>query len=101
MLERDPKVAEFGPDFFRLVMTEPEIAALAPSAHSPWIAEVASFIASRRPALPPAVAHAIAAAYQSVMFAALIEWAASGAPGNADDAVDAMLVHLGPLADGE
>ena len=96
---RDPKIAALGPDFLSLVASEPEIAALAPSAHNPWITEVASFIAARRPEMPAAIARAIATAYQSALFAALTEWAAGGASGEAIDAIDAMLTHLGPLGE--
>lgn len=98
---RNPKVTALGPDFFSLVSSEPEIAALAPSAHNPWITEVASFIAARRPDLPPAITRAIATAYQSALFAALTEWAENGdtRTGDAVDTVDAMLAHLGLLGE--
>lgn len=127
-ITRDPKIAQLGPDFFSLVTTEPEIAALAASAHNPWITEVAAFISARRPELPVVIARAIATAYQSAVFAALTEWA--GSPSNtsghsdpsktaatsdtniatsnpnntaesrdAIDAIDALLTHLGSLGD--
>ncbi len=96
---RDPKIAALGPDFLSLVASEPEIAALAPGAHNPWITEVAAFIAARRPNLPTAVTRAIATAYQSALFAAMTEWAANDTSGEAVDAIDAMLAHLGPLGE--
>ncbi|MGF3053044.1 hypothetical protein ACQUSY_03610 [Microbacterium sp. YY-03] len=49
--------------------------------------------------MPVAITRAIATAYQSALFAALTEWAAGDASGEALDAIDAMLAHLGPLGD--
>lgn len=97
-VSRDPKVAALGPDFIELVTNEPEIAALASASHNVWLLAVADFIADRDPAMPPVIAAAIAAAYQSALFSALTEWASNPEVGEAADVVDAMLAYLGPLA---
>lgn len=93
-VSRDPKVHTLGPSWIHLVANEPELVALAPTAHNPWIAELAAFISQRQPDLPPAVANAVAIAYQSATFAALTEWATHPADNDAADAVGTMLTYL-------
>lgn len=88
---RDEKVDALGPAWIRLVASEPELRALTPTAHNPWIRAIADVVSQRRPDLAPVIAHAIAVAYQSATFAALSDWAGQPTTGEAADAVEAAL----------
>ncbi|OUC80523.1 TetR family transcriptional regulator [Gordonia lacunae] len=86
-----PRVQRVNPAWLRLIADEPELVAMAPRAYRPWIDELAAFIGRRVPHAPPAICRALASTYQAAAFAALTEWADSGAIGDSADAVDAML----------
>lgn len=86
-----PRVQRVNPAWLRLIADEPELLAMAPRAYRPWIDELAAFIGRRVPHAPPAICRALASTYQAAAFAALTEWADSGADGDSADAVDAML----------
>ncbi|MET4165431.1 MULTISPECIES: TetR/AcrR family transcriptional regulator [Gordonia] len=86
-----PRVQRVNPAWLRLIADEPELLAMAPRAYRPWIDELAAFIGRRVPHAPPAICRALASTYQAAAFAALTEWADSGANGDSADAVDAML----------
>lgn len=86
-----PRVQRVNPAWLRLIADEPELVAMAPRAYRPWIDELAAFIGRRVPHAPPAICRALASTYQAAAFAALTEWADSGAVGDSADAVDAML----------
>lgn len=94
---RDPKVFTLGPSWIRLVAEEPELAALSPTGHNPWIDAVASFIVARRPDVSDTVARAVAIAYQSATFAALTEWSRGSMSTDAADTVDRTLAQLGAV----
>lgn len=90
-VSHQPRVQRANPAWLRLIADEPELIAMAPRAYRPWIDELAAFISRRVPHAPPAVCRALASTYQAAAFAALTEWADSGAHGDSADAVDAML----------
>ena len=93
-VSRSPRVQRVSPEWLRLISGEPELAAMAHTAYRPWIDELAAYILRRRPVVPPAIARALATAYQAAAFAALTDWASSGAHGDPADAVDSMLRWL-------
>ncbi|MFD6102495.1 TetR/AcrR family transcriptional regulator [Nocardia salmonicida] len=99
-VSRDPRIQELAPDWLRLISSEPELAATAPRIYRPWIDTLSGYLAGRLPGTPAAVCRAIATAYQSATFAALIEWAESGAEGNCADSVDRMLRWMDPHLSG-
>ncbi|MBD0022180.1 TetR family transcriptional regulator [Gordonia pseudamarae] len=82
--------------WLRLMLSEPELAAMAPRAHLPWIEEIAAFISARLDA-PAGVCRALGATYEAAAFAALREWAETDV-GDPADAVDEVLrwidIHL-------
>ncbi|MGW0002711.1 TetR/AcrR family transcriptional regulator [Nocardia grenadensis] len=90
-VSHDPRINRVAPDWLRLISAEPELAATAPLAYRPWIDTLADYIAHRLPDAPPAICRALATAYQAAAFAALVEWADSGAHGDCADMVDEML----------
>ncbi|MFJ6095705.1 TetR/AcrR family transcriptional regulator [Williamsia muralis] len=89
-----PRVQRTNPAWLRLIADEPELIAMAPRAYRPWIEELAAFLGRRVPHAPPAVCRALASTYQAAAFAALTEWADSGARGDSADAVDTMLAWI-------
>lgn len=93
-VSRDPRIHELAPDWLRLISSEPELAATAPQVYQPWIDTLAGYFALRLPGAPAAICRALATAYQAATFAALIEWANSGANDDCADAVDRMLRWL-------
>ncbi|MFD3425109.1 TetR/AcrR family transcriptional regulator [Nocardia fluminea] len=95
-VSRDPRIQEMAPDWLRLISSEPELAATAPRIYRPWIDTLSGYLAGRLPDSPAAICRAIATAYQSATFAALIEWAESGAQGDCADSVDRMLRWMDP-----
>ncbi|WP_370585178.1 TetR family transcriptional regulator [Nocardia sp. XZ_19_231] len=95
-VSRDPRIQELASDWLRLISSEPELAATAPRIYRPWIDTLSGYLAGRLPGSPAAVCRAIATAYQSATFAALIEWAESGAEGDCADSVDRMLRWMDP-----
>ncbi|MGW6621756.1 TetR/AcrR family transcriptional regulator [Nocardia sp. NPDC055002] len=95
-VSRDPQIQELAPDWLRLISSEPELAATAPRVYRPWIDTLSGYLAGRLPASPAPICRAIATAYQSATFAALIEWAESGAQGDCADSVDRMLRWMDP-----
>ncbi|MFD3459938.1 TetR/AcrR family transcriptional regulator [Nocardia fluminea] len=95
-VSRDPRIQEMAPDWLRLISSEPELAATAPRIYRPWIDTLSGYLAGRSPDSPAAICRAIATAYQSATFAALIEWAESGAQGDCADSVDRMLRWMDP-----
>ncbi|MGW8654595.1 acyl-CoA-like ligand-binding transcription factor, partial [Nocardia salmonicida] len=99
-VSRDPRIQELAPDWLRLISSEPELAATAPRIYRPWIDTLSGYLAGRLPGTPAAVCRAIATAYQSATFAALIEWAESGADGDCADSVDRMLRWMDPHLSG-
>ncbi|MEV0062155.1 TetR family transcriptional regulator [Nocardia sp. NPDC050718] len=90
-VSRDPRIHELAPDWLRLISSEPELAATAPRIYQPWIDTLSGYLARRLPGSPAAICRALATAYQSATFAALIEWAESGAGDDCADSVDRML----------
>ncbi|MFI1236019.1 TetR/AcrR family transcriptional regulator [Nocardia salmonicida] len=99
-VSRDPRIQELAPDWLRLISSEPELAATAPRIYRPWIDTLSGYLAGRLPGTPAAVCRAMATAYQSATFAALIEWAESGAEGDCADSVDRMLRWMDPHLSG-
>ncbi|MEU4412428.1 TetR family transcriptional regulator [Nocardia salmonicida] len=95
-VSRDPQIQELAAGWLRLISSEPELAATAPRIYRPWIDTLSGYLADRLPGSPAAVCRAIATAYQSATFAALIEWAESGAEGDCADSVDRMLRWMDP-----
>ncbi|MFC8381917.1 TetR/AcrR family transcriptional regulator [Nocardia sp. NPDC057272] len=95
-VSRDPQIQELAPDWLRLISSEPELAATAPRVYRPWIDTLSGYLAGRLPGSPAPICRAIATAYQSATFAALIEWAESGAQGDCADSVDRMLRWMDP-----
>ncbi|TDP33169.1 TetR family transcriptional regulator [Nocardia ignorata] len=95
-VSRDPRIQELAPDWLRLISSEPELAATAPRIYRPWIDTLSAYLADRLPNSPAAICRAMATAYQSATFAALIEWAESGAHGDCADSVDRMLRWMDP-----
>ncbi|MGW4631983.1 TetR/AcrR family transcriptional regulator [Nocardia sp. NPDC004415] len=93
-VSRDPQIHELAPDWLRLISAEPALAATAPAVYQPWIDTLTAYLARRLPGAPAAICRALATAYQAATFAALTEWAESGASGDAADAVDRMLRWL-------
>ncbi|MGW0044800.1 TetR/AcrR family transcriptional regulator [Rhodococcus sp. NPDC003348] len=104
-VSRRPRVQRVSPDWLRLISSEPELAGMATEAYRPWITVLADYLTRRIPDAPPAIARALATAYQAAAFAALTEWAEAGAHGDSADAVDAMLrwmdiaTHVSPEND--
>ncbi len=90
----DDPMTPAGPDWIRVVCTEPEIASTAPTAYRPWIAELARFIDHRVPSITPAAATALASGYQAATFAALVVWSESGSHEHAAAAADEALAWL-------
>ncbi|MFF0546776.1 TetR/AcrR family transcriptional regulator [Nocardia thailandica] len=90
-VSHDPRIHELAPDWLRLISSEPELAATAPQVYRPWIDTLAGYFAQRLPDAPAAICRALATAYQGATFAALVEWAESGAHGDCADSVDRML----------
>lgn len=90
-VSRDPRIHELAPAWLRLISSEPELAATAPRIYQPWIDTLSGYLARRLPGSPAAICRALATAYQSATFAALIEWAESGAGADCADSVDRML----------
>lgn len=97
-VSRTDKVATLAPSWIRLVTTEPELVALATTAHNTWTTALTQVVAQRSSDLPAIIAHSIAVAYQAATFGALSEWAQDPAGREAADAVDEMLRYLMPLA---
>ncbi|KAF0846705.1 TetR family transcriptional regulator [Nocardia caishijiensis] len=95
-VSRDRQVQELAPAWLRLISSEPELAATAPRIYQPWIDTLAAYLADRLPDSPDAICQALATAYQSATFAALIEWADAGARGDCADSVDRMLRWMDP-----
>ncbi|MFD6396491.1 TetR/AcrR family transcriptional regulator [Nocardia sp. NPDC060249] len=95
-VSRDPRIQELAPDWLRLISSEPELAATAPRIYRPWIDTLSGYLAGRLHGSPAPICRAIATAYQSATFAALIEWAESGAEGDCADSVDRMLRWMDP-----
>ncbi|WP_067453264.1 TetR/AcrR family transcriptional regulator [Nocardia alba] len=95
-VSRDPRIHELAPAWLRLIASEPELAATAPRIYRPWIDTLSGYLADRSHGGPAAIHRAIATAYQSATFAALIEWAESGARGDCADSVDRMLRWMDP-----
>ncbi len=95
-VSRDPQIQELAAGWLRLISSEPELAATAPRIYRPWIDTLSGYLADRLPGSPAAVCRAIATAYQSATFAALIEWAESGSEGDCADSVDRMLRWMDP-----
>ncbi|MEV4156985.1 TetR family transcriptional regulator [Nocardia salmonicida] len=95
-VSRDPQIQELAAGWLRLISSEPELAATAPRIYRPWIDTLSGYLADRLPGSPAAVCRAIATAYQSATFAALIEWAESGAEGDCADSVDRILRWMDP-----
>ncbi|MFE3543777.1 TetR/AcrR family transcriptional regulator [Nocardia sp. NPDC059177] len=90
-VSRDPRIQELAPDWLRLISSEPELAATAPLVYRPWIDTLSDYLARRLPGAPAAICRALATAYQAATFAALLEWAESGAEQDCADSVDRML----------
>ncbi|WP_410877239.1 TetR/AcrR family transcriptional regulator [Nocardia sp. A7] len=95
-VSRDPRIQELAPDWLRLISSEPELVATAPRIYQPWIDTLSGYLAGRLPGSPATICRAIATAYQSATFAALIGWAESGAQGDCADSVDRMLRWMDP-----
>lgn len=95
-VSRDARIQELAPDWLRLISSEPELAATAARIYQPWIDTLSSYLGDRLPGSPAPICRAIATAYQSATFAALIEWAESGATGDCTDSVDRMLRWMDP-----
>lgn len=95
----DDPMTPAGPDWIRVVCTEPEIAGTAPTAYRPWIAELAHFIGRRLPGITPAAATALASGYQAATFAALVDWSETGSHDRAaiaaDEALSWLSIHPG------
>lgn len=90
----DDPMSPAGPDWIRVVCTEPEIFGTAPTAYRPWIAELAGFIERRVGGITPAAATALASGYQAATFAALVSWSESGAHDRDAAAADEALSWL-------
>lgn len=93
-VSHDPQIQRISPEWLRLISSEPELTAMAPIAYRPWIDVLAAHIGEHLPQAPQALCRALATGYQAATFAALLEWADSGAHGDCADAVDAMLGWL-------
>lgn len=93
-VSHDPQIHALTPRWLRLLSAEPELAATAPIAYRPWIDTLADYLARRLPDAPAAICRALATAYQAATFAALVEWADTGATDECDEAVDRMLRWL-------
>ncbi|WP_187264895.1 TetR/AcrR family transcriptional regulator [Homoserinibacter sp. GY 40078] len=87
---RDPDV---GINWVRLVARDARLMSEIQSTSAPWVRAVAQKIADSRPDLPPAICRALAAAYDSAVFAALMEWSVDEI-GTPAEAVDKMLRWL-------
>ncbi|WP_199740533.1 TetR/AcrR family transcriptional regulator [Saccharopolyspora rhizosphaerae] len=87
----DDPMTPAGPDWIRVVCSEPELAGTAPTAYRPWIAELAGFLRERVPGITPACATAVASGYQAATFAALVSWCGTGSHDRAADAADEAL----------
>lgn len=90
----DDPMTPAGPDWIRVVCTEPELAVTAPAAYRPWIAALARFLDQRVPDITPTAAAALASGYQAATFAALVSWCESGSHDRAADAADEALTWL-------
>ncbi|MDI2030094.1 TetR/AcrR family transcriptional regulator [Saccharopolyspora sp. TS4A08] len=90
----DDPMSPAGPDWIRLVCTEPELAGTAPTAYRPWIDELADFIARRVPGITPAAATALASGYQAATFAALVAWSETASHDRAATAAEEALGWL-------
>lgn len=90
----DDPMTPAGPDWIRVVCTEPELAGTAPTAYQPWIAELARFLGQRVPGMTPAAATALASGYQATTFAALVSWSETGSHDRAADAAGEALTWL-------
>ncbi|SFS89693.1 TetR/AcrR family transcriptional regulator [Saccharopolyspora flava] len=90
----DDPMSPAGPDWIRLVCTEPELAGTAPTAYRPWIEELAEFIAGRTPGMPRAAAMALASGYQAATVAALVAWSESDTDERAATAAEQALAWI-------
>ncbi|GAB3693422.1 TetR/AcrR family transcriptional regulator [Saccharopolyspora tripterygii] len=90
----DVPMSPAGPDWIRVVCTEPEIFGTAPAAYRPWITELAGFLERRVDGIGPAAATSLASGYQAATFAALVAWSESGSHEHAATAADEALSWL-------
>ncbi len=73
---RSTCVQRVTPDWLRVISSEPELAAMAPVAHRPWIAVPADFIGQHLPVAPRGVCKSLATTYR----AATLRWLEFHAP---------------------
>lgn len=90
-VSHDAHVRRSAAAWFRLIASEPELAATAAAADRAWTGLLADFLAARMPGAPVGICRALAAALQSATFAALADWVEAGGAGDPADAVDRTL----------
>ncbi|MFF2274394.1 TetR/AcrR family transcriptional regulator [Agromyces sp. NPDC058126] len=101
-VSHDAHVRRSAAAWFRLIASEPELAATAAAADLAWTGRLAEFLGSRLPGASAGTCRALAAAMQAATFAALTGWVEAGAEGDPADAVAQTLAWIElaePLAD--
>jgi len=93
-ISHDRHVRRSASAWFRLIASEPELAATAAAANRVWTTRIATFLGSRLPEASPEVCRALAAALEAATFAALSAWAEGGAEGDPADVVDRVLAWI-------
>ncbi|GAA1806392.1 helix-turn-helix domain-containing protein [Agromyces neolithicus] len=93
-VSHDAHVRRSAAAWFRLIASEPELAASAAAADRAWTGRLAEFLGSRLPGASAETCRALAAALQAATFAALTSWVEAGAEGDPADAVDQALAWI-------
>ncbi|MFF2493625.1 TetR/AcrR family transcriptional regulator [Agromyces sp. NPDC058064] len=93
-VSHDPHVRRSAAAWFRLIASEPELAATAAAADRAWTGRLAAFLGSRLPGASAGTCRALAAAMQAATFAALTSWVEAGGEGDPAEAVDRTLAWI-------
>lgn len=90
-VSHDAHVRRSAAAWFRLIASEPELAATAAAADRAWTGRLARLLENRLPGASAATCRALAAALEAATFAALTNWVEAGAEGDPADAVEQTL----------
>lgn len=90
-VSHDAHVRRSAEAWFRLIASEPELAATAAAADHAWTGRLAEFLRHLLPGASAGTCRALAAALQAATFAALTSWVEAGGEGDPADAVEQTL----------
>jgi AcrR family transcriptional regulator len=74
-LSEQELIQRHGPKWLQVIAEIPELTATASTGYRPWTNALAEFIATRRPQLSSVLCQAVAQTVQTIVFAAMIDWA--------------------------